>query len=144
MAKAVDAEELASELNSAAIHLLRRIRSTDGSLGVTAARLSALSVVVFGGPLSLKQLADMEQVTSPTMSKMVAALETDGLVRREPDPGDRRAVRLIATQAGKELMERGRQLRISRLAAELSTLSAVDQKSLLRAARILRELEYTS
>ena len=143
MAEAVDLEQLAADLNSVAIHLLRRIRSTDASLGVTAARLSALSVLVFGGPMSMKRLAEAEQVTAPTMSKLVAALEADGLVRREQDPGDGRAVRLLATRQGRALMVRGRRLRISRLAAELRTLSAGDQATLSRAARILRGLEAT-
>jgi DNA-binding MarR family transcriptional regulator len=141
MARPLDLEHLAAELNSVAIHLLRRIRSTDVSLGVTPARLSALSVLAFGGPMSLKQLADAEQVAAPTMSKMVAALEQDGLVRRTPDSRDARAVRLIATAAGKKLMERGRQLRIGRLAAELRALGAADQATLARATQILRKLE---
>ena len=71
----VDVDQLAAELNSVAIHLLRRIRATDVSLGMTPARLSALSVLVFAGPMSLKGLADVEQVSAPTMSKLVAALE---------------------------------------------------------------------
>ena len=137
----VDLEQLASELNSAAIHLLRRIRSSDASLGVTPARLSALSVLVFGGPMSLKRLADTEQVAAPTMSRIVAALEDAGLVRREPDPDDGRAVRLIATRAGKSVMERGRRLRIARLASELDRLPAGEQAILRRATFILRSLE---
>ena len=141
MAQPVDPEQLAAELNSVAIHLLRRIRSTDASLGVTSARLSALSVLVFGGPRSLSQLAEAEQVAAPTMSKMVAAMELDGLVRREADPQDGRAVRLIATRKGRDLMERGRRLRVTRLAAELRALSAADQVALARATRILRTLE---
>ena len=144
MAELLDPEQLATELHSAAIHLLRRVRSTDAALGVSPARLSALSVLVFGGPMSLKQLADAEQVAAPTMSKMVAAMEADHLVRREADPLDGRAVRLIATRAGKRLMERGRRLRVSRLAAELMELSAADQGTLRRAARILRRLERAS
>lgn len=141
MAEAVDLEQLATELHSAAIHLLRRVRSTDVSLGLTAARLSALSVLVFGGPTSLTQLADAEQVAAPTMSKMVAAMEAEQLVRREADPRDGRAVRLIATRAGKQLMERGRRLRVARLAADLEELSAAEQATLRRAVRILRGLE---
>ena len=141
MADLVDPEQLATELHSVAIHLLRRVRSSDAVLGVTPARLSALSVLVFGGPMSLKQLADAEQGAAPTMSKMVAAMEAERLVRREADPRDGRAVRLIATRAGKQLMERGRRLRVARLAAELKELSAAEQATLRRATRILREIE---
>jgi DNA-binding MarR family transcriptional regulator len=134
-------DQLATELNSVAIHLLRRIRAADAALGITSARLSALSVLVFGGPRSLTELAEAEQVTAPTMSKLVAALERAGLARREPDPADGRAVRLSATRAGQRILERGRRLRVARLAAELRTLSAADQATLARAARILRGLE---
>ena len=134
-------ERLATELNSVAIHLLRRIRASDASLGLTPARLSALSVLVFGGSCSLKQLADAEQVAAPTMSRIVAALEREGLVRREPDATDGRAVCLHATSEGAALLERGRQLRVERLAAELRRLSAPDQSTLERAAAILRRLE---
>jgi len=137
----VDVDQLAAELNSVAIHLLRRIRATDVSLGMTPARLSALSVLVFAGPMSLKGLADVEQVSAPTMSKLVAALEQDGLVRRKGDPRDGRAVRLSATPAGKVLLERGRQLRIARLVADLRTLAVSDQAALHRATKILRSLE---
>ena len=137
----VDVDQLAAELNSVAIHLLRRIRATDVSLGMTPARLSALSVLVFAGPMSLKGLADVEQVSAPTMSKLVAALEQDGLVRRKGDPRDGRAVRLSATPAGKVLLERGRQLRIAHLAADLRTLAVADQVALHRATKILRSLE---
>jgi DNA-binding MarR family transcriptional regulator len=132
--------QLAAELNSIAIHLLRRIRSTDANLGLTPARLSALSVLVFGGPLSMSQLAEAEQVAAPTMSRIIAALERDGLVRREVDLADARAVRLSATPAAQGLLERGRQLRIKRLAAELRSLSEADRVTLSRAAEILRAL----
>jgi DNA-binding MarR family transcriptional regulator len=136
----VDLNQLAAALNSVAIHLLRRIRSTDAALGLTPARLSALSVLVFGGPTSLRQLAEAEQVAAPTMSRIVAALERDGLVRREPDQGDARAVRLTATAAAVDLLERGRQLRIQRLAAELRSLTEAERATLAHAADILRAL----
>jgi DNA-binding MarR family transcriptional regulator len=135
-------EPLALELHSVAIHLLRRIRVTDRSLAVTPARLSALSVLVFGGPRTLTQLAQAEQVTGPTMSRIVAALEQDGLVRRDPDPGDRRAVRLSATPAGRRLMLRGRRRRVERLVAELRDLPPEDRTTLRTAVAILRDLEH--
>jgi DNA-binding MarR family transcriptional regulator len=134
-------EALASELNSAAIHLVRRLRRADQSLGVTAARLSALSVLVFGGPCSMSELADAEQVAGPTMSKIVAALEADGLVKRERHPEDGRAVVLSATTRGKRLMERGRRQRVAKLADELSALTANERRVLRDAAAILRTLE---
>ena len=140
LATPVDVNQLAVELNSMAIHLLRRIRSADASLGLTPARLSALSVLVFGGPASLTQLAEAEQVAAPTMSRIIAALERDGLVQRKPDQGDGRAVRLSATARARKLLERGRQLRIERLASELRSLPEADRASLASAADILRAL----
>jgi DNA-binding MarR family transcriptional regulator len=124
-----------------AIHLVRRLRRADQSLGVAPARLSALSVLVFGGPRSMRELADAEQVAGPTMSKIVAALEEAGLVRRERDPSDARAVVLFATARGRRLMERGRTQRVEGLTQELGRLSASDLAVLARATRILRSLE---
>ncbi len=136
-----DMESLASQLNSVAIHLVRRLRRADETLGVTPARLSALSVLVFGGPSRIGDLAAEEQVAGPTMSKIVAGLEADGLVTRRADPDDRRAVLITPTARGRRLMERGRAQRVERLAAELASLPDPDIETLSRAARILRSLE---
>jgi DNA-binding MarR family transcriptional regulator len=133
--------ELANRLNSAAIHLLRRISRDDGADGVTGARLSALSVVVYGGPQTLGALARRERVANPTMSRIVDALVRDGLVQRTAVAGDRRAVRLTATAAGLTLMERGRARRIERLAAELASLDSPRRSDLARALDILEQLE---
>src|SRR5579884_1390498 len=85
--------EAADRIHSAAIHLLRRVREVDAeAMGITPARASALSVLVFGGPRSLGELAAAERVTAATMSKLVAAMEAEGLVRRYPDVNDARAI----------------------------------------------------
>jgi DNA-binding MarR family transcriptional regulator len=83
-------ERVADRLHSAAIHLLRHVRRRDGETGVTAPHLSALSVLVFAGPRTLGELAAAEQVTPPSMTRIVRNLEAEGLVEREPDPADRR------------------------------------------------------
>ena len=85
-----DTRELATALHSVAIHLLRRARQDDATFGLSAARLSALSVLVFGGPQRLTRLAEMEQVRPPTMTRMVQGMERDGLVRVTTEPKDRR------------------------------------------------------
>src|SRR5215208_7560323 len=77
--------DLADRLHSAAIHLLRRLRREDDASGLAAPKLSALSVVVHAGPLTLGALAAAEQVRPPTMTRIVAALEAEGLVTREAD-----------------------------------------------------------
>src|SRR5919204_2373568 len=85
-------EHVADRLHSAAIHILRRVARQDVATGLGSARLSALSVVVYGGPLTLGELARAERVRSPTMTGIVQALERDGLVRRRPGSTDRRTV----------------------------------------------------
>ena len=131
---------LADRLHSAAIHLLRRVRRVDADTGLSAARLSALSVVVFGGPIRISALAAAEQVRTPTITNIVAALERDGLVTRESDASDARAALLRATAKGARLMVEGRARRVSLLAAELKQLSPEDKAVLSRAVDILDRL----
>src|SRR5579871_1296134 len=84
---------IADRLHSASIHLLRRLRANDRASGIGPAQISALAVLVFGGPRSLGELAEAEQVRPPTMSRIVVGLERAGLVRRR-ETEDRRRVRL--------------------------------------------------
>jgi DNA-binding MarR family transcriptional regulator len=134
------AQQVADRLHSAAIHLLRRLRRQDPASGLTGPRLSALSVVVFAGPLTLGALAEAEQVRRPTMSRLVAALESAGLVMRRPNPADGRAPLLQATPEGVRLLEDGRFRRTSELARELSALSPQDLATLTRAVEIMESL----
>ena len=128
-------------MHSAAVHLLRRVRvADDESMGMTPARRSALSVLVFAGPRSLSELAAAEQVTLPTMSKLVTALEKDGLVRRERDPLDRRIVRLRATAKARRMAGRGRERRLAVLESLLGSASASEVEVVREAAEILDRL----
>jgi DNA-binding MarR family transcriptional regulator len=133
-------EETADRLHSAAIHLLRRVRREDESSGLGPARLSALSVIVFGGPLRVSDLARAEQVRTPTITPIVAALERAGLVTRAADSSDARAVVLRATPRGARLLAEGRSRRVRVLAAELRALSAAERKTLRQAAVLLLRL----
>lgn len=126
-----------SSIHSAAIHLLRRVRVVDAEMGISAARASALSVLVFGGSCSLTELAQAEQVTLPTMSRLVAAMEQEGLVRREPHEADARAVRLSATAKARRLLERGRARREQVLDDLFAQLSSTDRATIARAAAII-------
>jgi DNA-binding MarR family transcriptional regulator len=130
-------EEVADLLHSAAIHLLRRAREEDQALGVSPARLSALSVVVFRGPLTVGELAKAEGVRSATMTGIVTGLEEQGLVRRRPDERDRRAVRVEATASGKRILTRGRVRRIGAVADRLGDLEPDDLAVLWRAGELL-------
>jgi DNA-binding MarR family transcriptional regulator len=133
-------EAVADALHSAAIHLLRGVRKEDVRSGVGPARLSALSVLVFGGPMRLTDLARIEQVKAPTMTKIVAGLEARGLVRRRAEEGDARAVRLEATPRGTKLLQEGRRRRVQRFAAALQTLTEDEVEALAQAAAIVERI----
>ena len=132
--------DLADKLHSAAIHLLRKLRREDESSGLNAPRLSALSVIVFAGPLSLGDLAAAEQVRPPTMTRIVNALEAQHLVTKQRDETDGRSIRLVATPAGKALLMEGRKRRIDALARQIASLGSNDRQKLSEAAKILVEL----
>src|SRR3981189_3965842 len=118
--------ETADRLHSAAIARLRRLRVRDRESGVGPAQLSALSVVVFGGPRSLGELADAEQVRPPTMSRIVGGLESAGLVRRHATEDGRR-VRLEASAKGTKILQEGRKRRVESLAKAVSALAEVER-----------------
>ena len=133
-------ERVADQLHSAAIHLLRRLRREDDATGLSAPRLSALSVVVFAGPLTIGALAAAEQVRPPTMTRLVAALERGGMVRRRPEPGDARRVLVEATARGRAVLAAGRSRRISLLAGRLAALTPREIETLAAAAALLERL----
>ena len=139
-AKGANTADLADRLHSAAIHLLRRLRREDDASGLPAPQLSAMSVIVFGGPITLGALASAEQVRPPTITKLVAALEQQGLVERETDPRDRRVMRVRATARGTRLLHDGRRRRVASLAASLGELAAADRAALARAIPMLEKV----
>ena len=132
--------DTADALHSAAIHLLRRLRTQDDALGLSAPRLSALSVVVFGGPVTVTQLAAAEQVSPATISRMAKEMEWQGLLTRERDPSDGRIHRVRATEKGAALLHEGRRRRVAVLSDMLATLPAGERRLLARAAQLLERL----
>ena len=133
-------EPIANALHSAAIHLLRRLRKEDEQSGVSPARLSVLSVLVFGGPMRLSELARIEQVKPPTMTKIIAGLEADGFVKRRADGADARAYRVKATARGTTLLHAGRRRRVERLSKGLIRLPPGEVRILMQAAEIIEQL----
>ncbi len=132
--------ELADRLHSAAIRLLRRLRHTDDASGLTPARLSVLSVLVFAGPQTLGDLARAERVRPPTISNLVSGLEREQLVRRTVDPEDRRIVRVAATSRGRRVLERARRLRLDHLTSRMQRLSKTELATLDRAVGIIERV----
>ena len=129
--------DTADKLHSAAIHLLRRLRVRDRESGIGPAQLSALSVLVFGGPRSLGELADAEQVRPPTMSRIVSGLERAGLIKRHATEDGRR-LRLAATAKGTKILWEGRKRPVESLANALASLSEWDALRLREFAGLLQ------
>jgi DNA-binding MarR family transcriptional regulator len=137
---AIPDDELAARLHAAALHLLRRLAQEDRATGVSPARLSALSVLVFGGPRTIGALAAAEGVRPPTMTRLVAGLVADGLVERLEEPGDRRVVRLQASPTGRATLLTGRDRRVATLGAMLGPLTPKERRRLDQAAAIIEEM----
>ncbi len=136
----ISTTDLADRLHSSAIHLLRRLRREDDASGLPAPQLSALSVIVFGGPLTLGALATAEQVRPPTITRLVDKLEAAGLVERASDPTDGRISRVGATPKGIKLLHAGRRRRVATLAASLAALSKSERSALSNALPVLERV----
>jgi DNA-binding MarR family transcriptional regulator len=134
-----DPARLADHLHSAAIHLLRRVRRTDPQTGVSAAQLSALSVLM-GGPRTLGELAAAEQVQPPTMSRLVREMERAGLITRSRDAADGRVVWIAWTPTGEQVLMRGREMRVAALQRQIQALSDADRQALVQAMGVLDRL----
>ncbi|TMB61347.1 MAG: MarR family transcriptional regulator [Chloroflexi bacterium] len=131
--------DVADRLHSAAIHLLRRVRRSDPLTGVSAAQLSALSVLM-GGPRTLGEMAAAEQVRPPTMSTLVAEMERLGLVRRSRDPADARVARIEMTAKGRRVLAKGRELRIADIERRVRRLRPEQVASVRSAVSIIEAM----
>lgn len=115
-------------------------RRDPGEGGISPPRLSALSVLALGGAMSLAELAAAEGVKAPTMSRIVERLVKDGLATREPDPANRRKVRIAATEEGKRRLEGGREQRVRALRERLRRLADSEQRALARGVEVLERV----
>jgi DNA-binding MarR family transcriptional regulator len=132
-------EEVADLLHSVSIHVLRRAAETDAAAGLSRARLSALSVLVFRAPLTLGELAQAEGVRSATMSGIVRGLEEAGLARRRQHAHDGRAVLVQSTPRGRKLLMRARRARIEAITGRLGDLTREELALLRRAGHLLED-----
>jgi DNA-binding MarR family transcriptional regulator len=135
-----DVLQLADAVHSAAIHLLRLLRTEDRHTGIGPAQLSALSVLVFGGGMSLKQLAAAEQVKPPTMVRIVQGLAEQKLAEIHPDREDHRKIRISATVRGRSLMHKARMRRVETLAQMLAKKTHAERQDLQNAVALLKKL----
>lgn len=133
-------EDTAARLHRSAIRLLRQVRRTDAATGLTPARASVLSVLVFGGERTLGELAVAEMVSAPTMTRLVRGLEADGYVVRQADVRDGRVTRVRATAKGRRVLESARRRRIEQVAALLSELSAGELRTVRESVTLLERV----
>jgi DNA-binding MarR family transcriptional regulator len=131
--------ELAAHLRLVIMRLARQVRSQTVA-GLSPSLISALVTIERKGPLTLGQLAALERVKPPSVTRMVAALERAGLVRREPDPVDRRVARLSLTADGKRTVLRSRTRKTAYLARRLRELDDTELASLRQALPVLERI----
>jgi DNA-binding MarR family transcriptional regulator len=131
-ARAETSEEIAGRLRLSATRLARKLRQ-EAETGLTPSQLSALAAIERHGPVTLGALADHEQVAPPSVTRVVAKLETDGLVTRQPDPSDRRVTRVLVTTKGRNLLVASRRRKTAWLTTRLDAMEA-DQRARLAEA----------
>ncbi len=139
-ARRVPPAQLAPQLRDAITRLNRRVRQARPVGDLTVTQLSALTSLVLAGALTPRELADVERVQPPTMTKIVAKLEERGLVGRTPHPTDGRQVILSATEGGRAVLDQFERARNEWLARRLAELPETDRETLQRAAEILQQL----
>jgi DNA-binding MarR family transcriptional regulator len=132
--------ELATELRPALLRVSRALRSQRVDTSLTLTYVSALGALARDGAMTAGQLATVERVQPPSMTKVIAVLEERGLVTREPNPHDKRQAIIAITTAGNALLESERAAGNAWLAAHLAELSAAEQAALRDVIPILDRL----
>jgi DNA-binding MarR family transcriptional regulator len=140
VAERVTAEQLAISLRESITRLNRRLRQARAVGDLTFSQLSALTSLQLAGALTPRELADVERVQPPTMTKIVGKLEERGLVARTPHPTDRRQVILAATEQGRIVYTQFEKARNEWLALQLAELTPEERDTLERAAAILQQV----
>jgi DNA-binding MarR family transcriptional regulator len=134
------ADDLAKTLREAIQRLNRRIRQARPIGDLTFGQLSALTSILLAGALTPRELADIERVRPPTMTKIVGKLEERGLVMRSPHPTDGRQVILAPTDEGRAIYAQFELARNAWLSEHLEQLGSDDRDVLFRAAEIMQQV----
>jgi len=133
--------QTANALHSLCIHILRRASQADRESGLSAERLSILSVLTYVGPQSIGGLAEIEGVSAPAISRHVSELGKLGLTKSNREKRDARSVKVSITRKGMKLVEKGRRRRLEIVAGELSGLNTRVLKKVQEASRLLRDID---
>jgi DNA-binding MarR family transcriptional regulator len=136
---AAEPAEIAARLRLSATRLARQLRQK-ADAGLTPSQLSALAVISHHEPLTLGELAEHERVAPPSVTKIVAKLESEGLVTRTPDPTDRRVANVATTAAGSALIAESRRRKTAWLTARIQDLTPDQQARLAAALDVLDEI----
>lgn len=131
--------ELAGRLRLVVTRLARQLRQTAES-DLSPTQGAVLATVSSAGPLTLGELAELERVSSPTITKVIGLLHDKGLVEKVTDPDDRRFVRVTLTPEGEALLERTRARKTAWLARQLLDLSPAELEQLAATTDLLEQL----
>ena len=126
-------------LRVAVLRLARRIR-TNSSGTITPSQLFTLGTIIRNEGVTIGQIAELEHVKPPSASKIVAALEAEGLVERSVSPDDRRCTHIVATRAGRDHLEQVRTAGRGWISEQLSGLDRADIAAIERALPALERL----
>lgn len=138
--RSVPVAQLSSEMRVAVARLARRLRAEKADDEMSAGQFSVLATLYREGPLTLRELSDLERVTPPSMTRTVNSLAEAGYVSRKGSDEDGRKVLLSATDAGGELVVATRRKRNAWLYHRLIELPAAERALLTQATTIIREL----
>jgi DNA-binding MarR family transcriptional regulator len=132
----------AARLRMAIVRTARRLRQEAAAeaTGLTPTSTAALATIERHGPLTPSELAEIERVKRPTVTRTLGCLEREGLVERTPDPVDGRSSLVAINSAGRERLRRLRGRKNAYLAKRMRDLSAADIEALERAAEILEQM----
>src|ERR1700742_999059 len=130
--------DTASQLRNAIVRTSRALRQEAASeTGLSPATTAALATINRSGPLTPSELAELERVKRPSMTRTLACLEREGLIARTPDPADGRSSLVAINDAGRERLARLRRRKSSYLARRLRELEPDEDETLARAAQLL-------
>src|ERR1700712_642107 len=133
--------DTASHLRDAIVRTSRALRQEAAAeTGLSPSATAALATINRSGPLTPSELADLERVKRPSMTRTLGCLEREGLIERTPDPADGRSFLVAVNAAGRERLRRLRGRKNAYLARRMRDLPAADVEALERAAEILDKM----
>lgn len=134
--------ERAAHLRTAIVRTARRLRqeAAGEATGLTPTSVAALATIERRGPMTPSEIAAIERVKRPTITRTLGCLEREGLIDRSEDPADKRSALIAINGAGRERLRRLRKRKNAYLARRMRDLSDEEVETLERAAEILERM----